>query len=268
MTLVGAQDVWKTGTRVYVIESTDGPLLDLGTIDVVSPNMEVEEARLEDSDGGIRKTILREVTKLTERYDVTLFNLNMRNLRYLFYSEDVVDYSQSSAQTTTIPLPLWEANKVKIKNGNGDFVYNLNAVDAIRNGSTTVVGATLYEVDLARGIITFGNTTSYRAATDGQLGEIDYTSATIADGARLLRPQSKEGNFSGTIILVWGRGNNQQQTVREFTGTIIPAAGAFSDSEYSNFPVSIEVEADIDETEPAGRLLYFKGTTPVVDLNQ
>lgn len=264
MGVVRDQDVWRTGTRVYVEEVEDGPLYDLGTINVVNPQTEIEEAKLEDSDGGVKRLITKEVTRFVEKYEVTMFNLNLRNLRYLFYASAVEDYSQTSAATTNTGFPIWPGQAVKIRNVSGTMVYNLAAVTWIKNAAgTTLVVDTDYKVDLKRGIVRFINSAASVAATDGEAGSVLYAANTMATEARLIYPQSKAGTFEGTIILVWGRGNNAQQTVRECEGVITPGVANFSDVDYSNFPVTIEVTTDpSNAVSPAGRLLQPVGSIP------
>lgn len=126
---------------------------------------------------------------------------------------------------------------------------------ALRNGSDYEIG------DLQRGFVrTFSTATGF---VDKQpVLPLWITNAISAD-QRLLRPQTKQGPFEGTGIIEWARGNFAQRTVREFRCSIVPGAGAFSDTEFSNFPLSVTVLSDpTDATSPAGRLLYYKGDMP------
>lgn len=263
MGVVRDQDIWRTGTRVYVEEETDGPLYDLGTINVVNPQTEIEEARLLDSDGGVRRLITKEVTNFTERYEVTLFNCSLRNLRYLFYADAVENFSQSST-TQTAALPIWPGQNVKIRNSSATMMYNIGTVVSVQNAAgTTLVVDTDYKVNLQRGFIRFVNSGTTVAAASGEAGTIVFQANSMAPEARLMYPQSKAGTFEGNIVLIWGRGNNAQQTVREGTGSIVPGVANFSDVDYSNFPVTIEMTTDPSNTDqPSGRLLQAIGPIP------
>lgn len=334
MPIVGAQDVWKTGSRLYALEDTaNGPVLrDIGTIQVTSPSTELEESRLEDSDGGVKRLVVKEVSKFIEKYEVVCYNLGPVNLRYLFYGNDAEEFTQASTLQVVIHKSV-PGQLVKLKGSDGKPIFGLTAAGVLKNGYTpkavnavtgttfvhngadisadfpvgtkfwlrsngTAAANTQYTVtavvfstnttitvastnsatatgtitpeepasnavikDLERGIVSFP---AASALVAGANQDVAMTPQAIS-GARLIKPQSKAGAFEGTFFLEWARGNFQQRTVREFTGILTPGAGAFSDTDYSTFPLNIEVQADItNATDPAGRLLYYKGNLPVV----
>ena len=438
MPIVGAQDVWKTGSRVYVLEDgtngrqdvTGSRLLDLGTIEVVNPATEIEESRLEDSDGGVKRLVTKELSKFTEKYEVQLYNLNMDNLRYLFYGGDIQSFSQAATKiaSANVGQPGYLI-KLRDTSSPQEMIYGLTSVDAviygesfpiaavtsttfaITNSTATQDGSLIFTVgstfrvrgnttgaanvvytvisvsystptttitvastngaiassgyvesitNLEHAITTGATTTTVKivgdhsafftagsfvyiwgatasaqnnasgaiyevasvtfttpntvitfktssltspavaypsgSAVDGYIAKayrpnaVDYTvtdlergivrcvsgAAMISGqaiktvltpraitGGRLIRPQAKSGTFEGKVLIEWARGNFGQRTVREFQGIMTPGPGAFSDSEYSKFPLNIEVQADItNATNPAGRLLYYKGNLP------
>lgn len=334
MPIVGAQDVWKTGSRLYALEETaDGPILhDIGTIQVVSPATEIEESRLEDSDGGVKKLVVKELSKFIERYEVVCYNLSPTNLRYLFYGNDAEEFTQAS--TTQFVTHKYIAGRlIKIKGSDGKPIFGLTAAGVINSADTpATIGAVTGTTFVVNGVdvstlfpvgkkfwvrnnataaanvqytvtaVAFStNTTITVASTNGATVsgtlnlEVPATDAVIKDlergiisfpaggaladgddvlvamvpraisGKRLIKPQSKAGTFEGTFFLEWARGNFAQRTVREFVGVLTPGPGAFSDTEYSTMPLNIEVQADItNATDPAGRLLYYKGNLPVI----
>ena len=419
---------------------------------MVSPANTVEDVRLEDSDGGIKRLVARDLAKFDEKYQAVLYNLNMKNLRYLFYGDSLQTFGQTvgtfsgtpagvtavnqiapspngelmklrtayrlpyeyqymlsefgclgilpsvaitavSSTTFTVTLPTsvncsarfevggrirvfsnatsaanteyiitavsgsgvsavitvadtkgatasgrlalveavaltdvfdftnqagGAATTFKIANDWTDvfaagktFFCHSNATAAVNNGQaelaattsssnqlstppywtvlsvafatgvTTITVAAMggtatatgklvpcavenidYQVvDMERGIIRTLSTSTQLVAL--QPVRPVYTLSSIASGSRLLRPQTRQGVFEGNVIVEWSRGNFAQRTVREFRGSMTPGAGSFSDSQFSTFPLDIEVLTDVTSvTNPAGRLLNYKGALP------
>lgn len=271
--IIGAQDVWRTGSRVYVREidpdlPATGPLYDLGTIQVVSPENATEAAELFDADGGVQRLVAREMTKITEKYAVKLHNLNMRNLRYLFHAEGANTtaaqlYAQSSNGATSGRIMVWPGEMVKIEDTSGNGIFNLAAITAITNSNASAV--TSYTADLVRGIVSFSSNATWGATSgcNATAGTITFQLNTVAQSFRRIYPQTKTGMFQGKIYIVWGRNNNEQQTIREFTGQITAGAGQFQVDQFSTFDLTIEVLADLtNTTAPAGILTQPYGNIP------
>ncbi len=453
MGVVGFQDVWRTGSRVFVIPDPPelGKFLDLGTIQVVSPSNEIEEAKLEDSESGVKKLIAKELSKFVEKYEVTLHNLNMPNLQYLFFGNEVQSFGQSVGTFSGTPSGVTAVNHVVPKRGElvklrsayrkslAEYLYMVSEFGALGIAPSlaiTAVTATTFVVTQPTGVaasarwaagdrfVVFSNATAaanteyivistsgtgatttltvadtkgatasgrlanvesslsnvhdhaitggttstitlagdwtdhYSAgskvfvhsnatalcnngqaklaptiATSNQIAQANYwtvasvafsvatttitlvetmggsptasgkvskvavlntdyevsdfergvirilkdatllvdgqairpifTLNSIPTGDRLIRPQTKQGSFEANVIVEWNRGNFAQRTVREFRASLVPGAGSFSDTDFSTFPLTIEVLADLtDSTNPAGRLLSYKGPLP------
>ncbi len=88
-----------------------------------------------------------------------------------------------------------------------------------------------------------------------------YTPVALV-GDRLILPQTVQGNIQGTGFIIWGRNNNADQTVREATITLTPSASNISAEDFSNFVLQGKVISDVLLSQPAGRLLQYKGTPP------
>ena len=97
-------------------------------------------------------------------------------------------------------------------------------------------------------------------AADGNLCIVFSTAAV--SGKRLVLPQTAGGEIKGTGFLIFGRGGNAEQTVRECSVSITPSSTNFSIDDYSNFVLSVKVITDPTSATPAGRLYQFKGTLP------
>jgi hypothetical protein len=272
MSISGFQEFWLTGSRFYFQreEDTSESLLDLGVIEVVSPTLEPESIELEDSDGGVRRIVDTAVTKISETYEIVCKNFNVDNLAMLFLAD-----VNSPALFTQAITPLVDVEHiacvgngkyVKLKDADGNWLYSINSITIERQDPTTTTATPVpvtVDVDWEwtskdRGII---KVIEGGSINDGDRLLISITPNAIS-GRRLIYPQTG-AILKGKAMLVWGRGNNASQTVREATVSIAPSAASFSVEDYSSFTLQASVLSDIIETvAPAGRLLQFKGTQP------
>lgn len=262
----GFQDFWIAGSRVYFkrddVDGNDQPLLDLGVVQSATPNFEITEVELKDADCGIRKTVARQVTDFTETYAVELSNFNPQNLSLLFLAEPPEDYTQSATQQ--VDVAQWEGHKgylLGIIDGNGDRVHALTSVDTVKDstGTTTYVEDTDYEiVDLDRGLIRIIEAGSM---VEGDEPLITFTPTAIS-GLRLIRPQTEQ-RIEGWLELYYSREGCDQQTVRRARASIAPSGSTISSEDFSTINFNITILSDpTDSDEPAGELIYFKGTVP------
>jgi len=81
-------------------------------------------------------------------------------------------------------------------------------------------------------------------------------------GARLANPQSFRGEIQGQGILIWGRGNFQEQTAREARISITPSSANIQIDDFSNMVLSVKIISDLLATDVAGRIVYFDGDLP------
>lgn len=272
MSVSGYQEFWVTGSRFYFQrdDDTNEGLLDLGVIKVVSPTMEVEKIELEDSDGGIRKIAAEAVTKMSETYEIECNNFSLDNLALLFLASSSSPATFTQAVTPIADVPhkavVGPGKFVKLKNLTGDWLYNINTISVVNATAmtTTTTNVPLTEdtdwewISKDRGIISILSTGSI---ADGDDLLITITPNALT-GKRLVYPQTGS-IINGHAMLVWGRDNNAYQTVREADVTISPSSGNFQVEDYSSLTLSAKVLSDVTEiTEPAGRLLQFKGTLP------
>lgn len=262
------QDFWLTGSRlIFIRDAVNGveqPPIDLGVITPVSPAIAPEEATLEDSDGGLKRVVARAITKYDESYEIVCSNLNIDNLALMFSSDPAEAFTQASTPLTNVVHYAHPGKLVKLKNASGVLMYGITSIQAVTGpgGSPAYVENTDWEiVSLERGLIRMldsGETDAFDTA--GNI-EIDFTPRAIT-GNRLINPQTAGGTVEGTGILIWGRGNNAQQTVREARVSLTPTSAAFSDTNFSNFTLKMSVLNDLTEAIPAGRLVYFLGDMP------
>jgi len=98
-------------------------------------------------------------------------------------------------------------------------------------------------------------------------GAIVAASAVVAfstaalTGTRIFNPQDG-GEVQGTMLLVWGRSNNAEQTVREARVSVTPSAGNIQIDDFSSVTLTFRVISVLTSDVPAGRMLHFKGAVP------
>jgi len=136
---------------------------------------------------------------------------------------------------------------------------------AISGTLQKVTSGTLYDptddwetVSAERGIIRMIDGGAFAAAANVTV--LFYKRAVTGD--RLINPQSLSGVVQGTMMLVWSRGQNAQQTVREVRVSLTPAGLNVSAEDFSSLTLKATVLNDLTADEPAGRIIYPTGSLP------
>lgn len=263
--IVGQQDFWVTGSRMYFRNNADAnkTLFDLGVVKTASPQIEIEKIELEDGDGGRRKTVDETVTKIGENYDVVCNNFAIDNLALLFMAAAVDDPNQSTTELTDVAhtAVIGPGKYVKLVDASGNWIYNINSIVVTDSPMTEtfVEGDDWSWVSKERGMIQIRDGGAI-ADLDALL--IDITPLAIT-GNRRIYPHTAANAIKGRALLVWGRNNNTEQTMREFDVSLSSNNGAFSVENYSEFTLSAQVLSDATETTaPAGVLLHAVGSLP------
>ncbi len=273
MAVVGAQDFWLTGSRLYFqrdpVSSVVQPHRDLGVIAPANPTLEIEKLELEDSDGGVKSVVTESVTKIDETYEITCSNLNPNNLALLFLANDAVEFTQSASAVTDVKHFAHPGELVKLIDADYDAVtpgvpiFGITSIQAVTGagGSPTYTVDVDWEiVDLQRGLIRMITGGAFAAAADIL---VDYTPTAIT-GIRMVTPQGLLGTVEGNAVLVFGRGNNAQQSARYGRASLTPSSANLQIDDYSNFVLSLKFLSDLTAATPAGNLLYWVGGVPTV----
>ncbi|GAG09742.1 unnamed protein product, partial [marine sediment metagenome] len=260
MTVSGFQEFWVVGSRFYFQNEKvlDKALLDLGTIQVVSPTIEAEKIELEDSDGGVRKVVDEAVSKISESYDIVCHNFNVDNLALLFLANtsSPAEFTQTIDEIQNVPhtAVIGPGQFVKLTNLAGVWLYSITSIIVkSTNPATTTTAIPLVEntdwkwISKDRGVIEI---ISGGAISDGDTIYIDIIPVAVT-GIRMVYPQTGS-IIKGRAMLVWGRNNNTEQTVREAIVTISPSSANFQIEDYSEFTLQAKIVSDITEvTAPA-----------------
>lgn len=260
------QDFWLTGSRFYFLRDTDGvntyPMIDFGRIEPMNPNIQVEKLQLEDSDGGKKVVVDEQLTKYTEEYDIKCSNLNMDNLTIFFAGKKLETYTRVATPVVgTFLQKAYKGRLLPVRDNTGEFVFGVTSIQAVTKSPTTplVLGTDYEVVSLERGLIRI---ISGGLIVDGDEVKMSYTPRAFTAEERLIYPQTASA-IKGMGLIVWGRGSNAQQTVREARVSLTPSASNIGIDNYSDITFKATVLSDVTKTnDPAGRLLYWLGTLP------
>jgi len=177
--IVGNQDLWIVGSRFYFEQGTrgSGKMIDLGTVDVISPQLTTNIAELKDGDKGILRLLDQSITQIDEVYNITIKNFNLTNLNTLFlgggWTGTSTAVTGSSTAFDTLKLSLEDINNIggtintgeSITGAGGLYLFQLTASnEPVRNfvgtgGTMTIGGIPQVEntnwkwYDKSRGII-------------------------------------------------------------------------------------------------------------------
>lgn len=135
----------------------------------------------------------------------------------------------------------------------GALVYKATADTGVIYGEPS--DWEIYDL-LVRGVV---QVTPGGTIVDG-IHQIIFSKAALT-GKRLIKPQTAR-TVRGKGIMIWGRENNEDQTVREADMILSTTATNFSVEDFSDFTLQAQVVSDFTEaTLPAGRLLNIQQAT-------
>jgi len=276
MGVVGFQDFWVTGSRLYFDRdgTTNNYLLDLGVIDTAQPAFEVNKIELQDGDGGRLVTVDSEVTSINESYEITVKNFNTETLSLMFLGDEptALNQSFSAGAIDLMDVSLHPGHVAKITSG-GEGVYGISAATLQKQGASTLVEYPTSNYDFRwvskeRGIVKFnaGGSQSLADGDDISVTAITYDSAIhTASNRRLLYPQQASGAITGRAYLFYARKNNTEQSVREFKCSLTPSAAAYSVDDYSTYSMTAQVLSDLTQVNDiAGVMAHIDGSEPSV----
>lgn len=300
--IVGNQDLWIVGSRFYFESGTrgSGRLVDLGTVDVISPQLTTNIAELKDGEKGILRLLDQSITQIDEVYNITVRNFNLTNLNSLFlgggWIGGAVNSVAASQALDTLKLSLEDVNNIGgngITGAGGLYLFQLTEDgEPLRNvvGTVTITVGNLAQVentnwrwyDKTRGLIQFitlatgtynpvitvasGRATAFGSGSN--LNLIATTAAGFTSGfaaGRIMYPQTATlSNLSGTGHIYWTRNNGEYMSARSFPCQIQPAGAALSADDYSSWTLAVTVLANSTVTgEDAGRLVAAVGPKEV-----
>lgn len=115
--ITGSQDYWIVGSRFYFepnlagTSTRSGEMIDLGTVDTISPQISTNIAELKDAESGVIRLLDQGLVSIDETYSITVKNFNYRNLQILFAGKAVNETQPANTSPTAITLSSEELSK-------------------------------------------------------------------------------------------------------------------------------------------------------------
>lgn len=189
--IVGPQDYWRPGSRFFFTEDpiNTSPTLDFGTIETANPALEITEVKLQDGDGGTLRTVAKENTDFTEKYELTLKNFSAKMRRMLFWGSDLQSFSQAESMRL-IGHVASLGSLLKLRDAYAspyNFIYDIKEMRALGiapNYPITAVSATQFTITLPTGknasaVFSAGDRIKvYSNATSG--ANVEYTVTAVS----------------------------------------------------------------------------------------
>ncbi|PCJ18265.1 MAG: hypothetical protein COA96_16730 [SAR86 cluster bacterium] len=257
------QDFWIVGSRAYLMRDDDaaGTLYDLGVIsEAVQPTLEVNKTELPDGDGGIQRIVDESVTSIDETWEIEVANHSPSNLAHWYLSSpaEVFDQPTGAALTSVSHTAVIESGGfIKVVDNSGNWLFNI-ASALIATHAEGVDWKWHDNQGQMRGII--------EVIDGGGIAEGDTLLITpvlnTLSGKRLIKPHSAGNSIKGKMMIVYGRGQNAQQTVREAEVSLTPSGATLSPTEYSKLSFTARVLSDITDSAMSGRMLQINGDVP------
>ena len=268
--IIGSQDLWVVGSRAYFQREGAASLVEIGTINTVSPAVEPVKVDLREYETGLGKLFDSTLTEFTETYEITTKNFYRDNIANLFLSSAPITRSNPDEATggvanRAIFTFTYDANRhvagsmfVAVDNGGTDptnqVCYNLTAVDGISNlsGKVDIVDAT-------RGIFKL-NTVS--GLTPGVLyGVTCALAAPIGNNRQVMRPQTATlSRVTGEMFVYFERNNGEYQSCRNFKCILQPTSANFQIEDYSEFTFSAKALYEAQKTAKFGKFITYRGS--------
>ena len=166
--ITGSQDYWIVGSRFYFepnlagTATRSGEMIDLGTVDTISPQISTNIAELKDSESGVIILLDQGLVSIDETYSITVKNFNFRNLQILFAGKSQTESQAANIQPASMVLSSEELSKTPsgitgniIKPTGGYLLLQLRSStgEAIRNFTTSTNFTLTANIQATGGIV-------------------------------------------------------------------------------------------------------------------
>jgi len=249
MSIVGFQDFWVVGTRFYFkrdnINSVVQPWTDLGVLQSVSPAFTIEKLELEDTDGGVKRTVDEALTKVDETYDVTVSNLNIDNLSIIFLSNPATDFTQTATEKIKVSHYAHPGRLIVLRDNDASStkVYQVNVAGVVNlTGSATQTEVTDL-TDIDQSTLTF-SFTSDPGFTAGDRFILMPTGLSNTESAGTYEVASQSGSGPYDVVVTAGTGSKIAGDETSLTGTSIYIDNANSDTNFYLEDTDWEVKSE------------------------
>lgn len=227
MPIAGFQDYWAVGVQAYFkradVNSVKFPLIDLGTIESVSPTIEPTTIELFDNKSGRGVRVANETIRISESYDLTLNSLSPNNRALLLYANppENIAYTQTerNVQHTN---HLFIGGIFQVLDDSGNAAVPLNAIAAVFSGALDTIANVITAINVSTRTLTMASDqTATLTAGDVIIIHPDgladpakagtYTILSITAGAIVLATALK-GNSTNEAAVTVDLSHNQTTT--------------------------------------------------------
>lgn len=266
--IIGSQDLWVVGSRAYFQREGAASLVEIGTINTVSPAVEPVKIDLREYETGLGKLFDSTLTEITETYEITTKNFYRDNISNLFLSSNPVTRSNplesSTADRAIFEFTLLSTHVVgtlflAIDNGgnaaSNQACYNIANIAALGNLSATNIEI----ADATRGLIRLKNLTGL---TVGLVYQIQVNlQAPIGNNRQIMRPQTATlSRVTGEMFIYFERNNGEYQSCRNFKCIMQPSSANFQIEDYSEFTFSAKALYEATKTAKFGKFITYRGS--------
>lgn len=265
--IVGSQDLWVVGSRAYFQREGAASLVEIGTINTVSPAVEPTKIDLREYETGLGKLFDSTLTEFTETYEVTTKNFFRDNIANLFLSSNPVtrsNPSESGTPNTALFNFTYDSSRhaigsqfLAVDNAGttptNQVCYNLSSV----SGSGALLGQVAI-VDAARGIFQL---TGVTGLTNGATYTVTVLLADpIGNNRQVIRPQTATlSRVTGEMLVYFERNNGEFQSCRNFRCIIQPSSANFQIEDYSEFTFTAKALYEPTKTAKFGKFITYRG---------
>lgn len=267
MAIENGQDLITTGSIVHLARILDetttprtmGPCRDLGTVNVINPDVGSDQIELFDSRSGLRVRTSQRVTQWNESYEVNCANMSLDNLAFIFGAQSVDTYSQAATPLTGITHTVFPDSILHLHDNSGNFFYNIASVQSI---GSLVAGTdfTTTPEGLKMGYVYIKPAASGVSASGTNLA-VAFTPTAISAANRVFLPH-KAGIAKCQAWVYWNAENYSDIRLRDTIDVNVTPAGAeFNDGDYSRIRLRLQVLSNPrNTTMPGGRYLKPVGS--------
>lgn len=268
--IIGSQDLWVVGSRAYFQREGAASLVEIGTINTVSPAVEPVKVDLREYETGLGKLFDSTLTEFTETYEITTKNFYRDNIANLFLSSAPITRSNpnedsGSTANRAIFNFTYDSNRhvvgslfVAVDNAGVDptnqVCYNLTSVLGL-SGLTSKVEIE----DATRGIIKLTSVANLAPGTTYSV--VINLAPPIGNNRQVMRPQTATlSRVTGEMFVYFERNNGEYQSCRNFKCILQPTSANFQIEDYSEFTFSAKALYEAQKTAKFGKFITYRGS--------
>jgi hypothetical protein len=205
MSVVGHQDFWVVGSRLYFkrddVGATDQPWMDLGVIEAANPSLELEKLTLEDADGGLKRVVDESVAKIDETYEIVCNNISMENLSMIFLADRPESFAQTAEEKSVIhEVVAGHLEHIHDDDANSTDLFKIRNILGITDGGTLTEVVTLDSIVRSTRTFVFTGVDLTTELAVGQVFIVHEDALTDKDNAGSYTVASSAFSVDTTVV--------------------------------------------------------------------